>query len=386
MRRIGITLLILIPASILLSWLTWFLSPAQRFDLLIIDKTVVNEQANKQRGLTWLLEQERYLPTSGEYEPGEMSIGFKPTGEGRYEITGFETKDSAECVRLASAYDGAYIADAYGIFETSWYQEYPELGPVTRPTRKIYGGLHRNDITVLRTLEKQNKLIIAEFSSLGPPTPPDVRKELESILGVHWTGWTGRFFETLDSTGNDLPNWIVTNFMRQSGGSWPFEDAPGIVISHVDERIVVLRYPQDLERLSPEIAVTFDQRARFDAPANPLPYPYWFDIVQPDTNAETIAYFSLPTKETADTLLNAFGIPRIFPAVTERTDNKRIYYFAGDFADYPPVNELLAHFKWMKNIRTTLYSIDDPASRAEFYWTMYYPMVRSILSSSIPKQ
>ena len=386
MRRIGISLIIIIPSALLFSWLVWFLAPEQRLNLLILDKTMVTEYANEDRALSWLLQHERYVPPNGSFEPGEQSIGFRPTGGGNYEITGFETMDSTELMRRAASYDAAYVADTYGIFEISYYQAYPELGPITQPARKIYGGMHENDISVLRAMEEQNKLIIAEFSCLGPPTPPDVRREMESLLGVQWTGWTGRFFATLDSTGTDLPDWIVQNFMRQSGGSWPFGDAPGIVLSHLDERIVVLRYPADLVEPSPLVAMTFDHRDRFGAPAAPIPYPYWFDIVQPDTTARPVAYFTLPTREIADTLLHAFGIPRIFPAVIERLDNKQTYYFAGDFADYPAVNDLLAHFAWTRKLRTSLYTIEDPASRSEFYWTFYYPMVRSILQSATPRR
>ncbi|MEB3323486.1 MAG: hypothetical protein VKI81_11740, partial [Synechococcaceae cyanobacterium] len=75
-------------------------------------------------------------------------------------------------------------------------------------------------------------------------------------------------------------------------------------------------------------------------------------------------------------------IPRIFPAVVERIDKGNIFYFAGDFSDYPPVNELLAHFAWSRALRVGLYTEDDPSSRSDFYWTLYYPMVRSILRSS----
>ncbi len=382
MRRIGLLLLVLTPLAIFAAWLAWYLTPARPLNLLILDKTVVNEQANEERGLSWLLQHERYVPPVGTYKPGEMSVGFRPMGDGRYQITGFELRDSSELVRLASTYDAAYVADTYGIFEITWYAEYPSLGPVTQPGRKIYGGMHRNDLSVLRAMESDGKLIIAEFSCFGPPTPPDIRKEMEELFGVRWSGWTGRSYQTLDSTGTDLPDWVVRNFMRQSGGSWPFGDAPGLVLSHVDERIVVLRYPEDLEKLTPEIAATFDARDRLGAPPYPLPYSFWFDIVQPDTMMETVAYMTLHTTQLADTLLRAFGIPRIFPAVLERQSDRRMYYFAGDFADNPDANELLAHFKGSRTLRTALYSIDDPFSRSEFYWNFYYPMVRSILRTA----
>jgi len=384
MRRLSLTLLILVPLIVLLSWLAWFLTPSTPLDLLLIDKTMVDDRANEHRALAWLLTQERYVPREGSYAPGEQSVGFRPTGEGTYEVTGFETRDSLACEELAATYDAAYVADAYGIFEITWHQAYPELGPITQPSRKIYGGLHQQDMIVLRAMEREQKPIIAEFSCLEPPTPPDVREDMESLLGVRWTGWTGRFFATLDSTGDDLPAWIVRNFMRQSGGSWPFGDSPGIVLSHLDERIVILRYPEDLEYPTITVAATYDTRARLGAPEQPLPYPFWFDIVTPDTTAESLAYFTLPSTPLADTLLRAFQIPRIFPAVVERP-GRNIFYFAGDFADYPDVNELLAHFKGMQSLRTMLYTNNDPSSRSEFYWTFYYPMVRSILRSSVQR-
>ncbi len=386
MRRIGIVLLFGIPGAVFISWLAWFLSPSHSVNLLILDKTVVNQQANEHRALSWLLVHERYVPPTGSFDPGENFVGFWPTGDGNYTITGFETRDSTELLKLAASYDAAYVADTYGIFERTWHEQYPELGPITQPWHRIYGGMHANDLAVLRALKAQNKLLIAEFSVLEPPTPPDIRAGLESLLGLSWTGWTGRYFITLDSTGRDLPDWIVTNFMKQSGGSWPYRDQPGIVLSHVDGHIVILRYPDDLERPTPEVAVTFDHRARFRAPVEPLPYSFWFDIVQPDTGMRTVAYFTLPTKPQADTLLHAFGIPRIFPAVLEETRTLRTYYFAGDFADYPDVYHILAHFKWMRSARLRLYTIDDPADRSEFYWTLYYPMVKSILSSALPAQ
>jgi hypothetical protein len=379
MRRIGVTLFILIFGVIIGSWLVWYLSFERDINLLILDKTVINDNANEHRGLSWVLQQNRYVPPTGSYAPDDTYAGFRPRTDGSYEITGFESYDSTDLPEIAESYDAAYIADGYGIYEVDYYLEYPSLGPVTQPGRKIYGGLHRNDLTILQRMKDQKKLIIAEFSCFEPPTPTDVRRDMEDLLGVRWTGWNGKFFPTLDSTGNDLPDWVVSLYMEQHDGAWPFEDASGIVFTHLDERIVILRFPEDLTFPSPEVRTYAQEVNRLGTPETPTFYPYWFDIVEPDTSMQTLSYFVLPIKQEKDSLLSKYGIPRIFPAVLEQTDDRLLYYFAGDFADYPPVNMLLAQFKGIRSLRTGFYTDNDPTSRSEFYWTYYYPLVSGIL-------
>ena len=224
---------------------------------------------------------------------------------------------------------------------------------------------------------------MAEFSCLEPPTPPDVRADMESLLGLRWTGWTGRYFPTLDSSGSDLPDWVVALYKRSNGGEWPFRDASGIVLAHSDERIVVLRYPEDLEQPAPTVATIFEHTGRLRTPRMPVSYPYWFDIVVPDTTMETVAYFLLPVREEKDSMMASMGVPRIFPAVLEDVRTRKTYYFAGDFADYPDVNELLAHFKGTRTLRLNLYTVEDPSSRSEFYWTFYYPLISSIFRTAL---
>ena len=125
MRRIGLMIIIVVPGIFLGSWLAWLWTPGKPINLLLLDKSVVNEQAGEHRGLTWILQHERYIPPVGSFKPGTQSVGFKPTGNGTYSITGFESLDSAELERLAKAYDAAYVADAYGIYEITWFQEHP---------------------------------------------------------------------------------------------------------------------------------------------------------------------------------------------------------------------------------------------------------------------
>jgi hypothetical protein len=383
MRRLALWALVCVCGTLLGSWLAWLVTPQTNRSILIIDKTVVNEQAAEHRALTWLLIHHRFVNDDGSYDLDDY-VGFFPEGGGTYHVRDLARRSREQRTALADVHDAAFIVDTYGIFEQTWYEENPELGPVVDPSHKIYGGLDSADVSVLERMARTSKLLIAEFNVLAPPTPPGVRQAFEQLFGVHWTGWTGRQFPSLDSASGELPRWVVPLYRQQHDDAWPFDDVAGIMFAHLDGRIVILSHPKDLTDVSPVVVSMFDERDRFGLPAGPVPYPFWFDIVDPDSTMATVAYFHIPATPEAETVLARNGIPTVFPAVLEQKGLQLKYYFAGDFSDYPEVSMVSAYFRGFPAVRRVFASKPRPSSRREFYWSFYTPLVTRILKKYVP--
>lgn len=358
-------------------WLAWALTPKRKLVVAIVDKTVLNTRVQEHISLDWILNHERFSKTSKDlYDPAHDYFGFFPGRDDDYRLKGLERFSGGQIRNLSNDADLVYFTDTYGIYNSEWFKKMP----VTERSRLIYGGMTQEDIDLLQDMKAKHKLMISEFNSIGSPTPPLIRDQFERMFGLHWSGWTARYFISLDTNENkELPRWLVNNYLHQTG-RWPFHK-DGLAFVRNDERVVILEYTTHLTEAVPSVESTETGREELDLPKIKR-YPFWFDILDTVAGAQNqvAADFVIhPNKTGADTL-GKNGIPTRFPAVLMHNGSDyRFYYFSGDFCDNP-IGMTTSYFKGISLFKWLFYDASDQNQRVGFFWSFYRPMMNRILN------
>jgi len=379
--RIVIVALFVVPAG---SFYFWYSQPIITADFAIVDKTVGEIERNEHKSFNWVLTYNNIRKRdSSLYKSDEDYYGFfpqEPIACKEFEIKDFEQMSLSEIDSLSAMLDGVYYADTYGVYYNEWFLDSLEL----EHSEKLYGGMSIEEAYMLEKMRDQGKLIFAEFNLLASPTSWKVRKKTERLLGIKWSGWTGRFFDSFDTAVNkELPNWVIELYTEQYDTTWHFSQA-GIVLVHESEKIVVLEQGTDLHIATPIIYSSDYCKHKYKT-AKSVHYPFWFDITFPITPANvTVAHYKLHTTRRGDSLLAMHRIPTEFPAVIEHTDSYWMYYFAGDFADNK-FNDNTAFFKGIENIDILLYD-GSLVSREKFFWKFYNPFVTNAVKEYLGRE
>jgi len=371
---LGIILFAAIPLWMFVAWYCW---PKRKLTLAIVDKTVLTREGQEHISLTWVLNNQKFTKNKTDlYKLDRDYFGFFPQDNKEYRIKGLERYTPEQLEQLGKDADAAYITDAYGIYRKEWFtgKESTERSGI------LYGGMSEQDISLLQKLKDRHKLVITEFNCIGSPTLPSVKEKFEQSFGVKWTGWVGRFFESLDTAMNkELPRWLVKNYLLQHNNRWPFKGS-GVAFVSIDEQVEVIEDKVHMAEAVPYIVSVKAAREKYGLPAK-IYYPFWFDIVKADASRNTIiSQFQLDVNDAGMKVLTAAGIPPKFPAVQlHEGKDYRFYYFSGDFSD----NEVryansyykgVHYMKWMFN--TNAY----PGDRTSFFWNFYEPLMRTILN------
>ncbi|WP_409299865.1 hypothetical protein [Peribacillus sp. SCS-155] len=339
-------------------WL-WFIEPEKKLHVLIIDKTVPDTSYREHKGLTWLLNNQRYVKPDGTTYSAERDyIGFQPDGN--------TWRSMPESV---NDYDLIYLSDQYGVYQN-------DLEPKKNDNEKLYGGLTMTEIDELNKglQSKKHKTLIAEFNTFASPTQTAAREQMSNILNVDWTGWTGRYFEHLEN--KEVPNWLKENYQQSNGKKWSFTGA-GIVFINQNGIISVVR-KNEMKTEGLEFLLTTHGKKFFDKDLHST-YKYWFDIVAQRNQNEVLANYKLNVNDTASARLKRLGIPLQFPAIVHHMNAQyNSYYFAGDFADekeVPQIYQTRVLNEWKKYV----------GARNSFYWTTYVPLMEEILDKGLYK-
>lgn len=351
-------------------WLGWVFRSKKPLKILIVDKTVITKEAIEHRAFIWLLTHNKYVKENREfYSASEDYFGAFPQENNKYKIKDLRVFSEKQIDSLSNYYQMLYYADTYGIHPGDGLNE------DQKGADKIYSGLDENDFLLLKKMKEKKKLIIAEFNFFANPTTESVRKKTEDLFHLKWTGWTGRFFSSLDSTGNsELPDWVIKLYVARHHKKWNFLNS-GIVLVNQDGDIAVLENETHLNTNMPVVSTDEYGRDKYDLPSK-INYSYWFDItLSTDPTNKVISSYTLDVNARGDSVLKHHGIPKTFPAVIEHLDNYKFYYFCGDFGD-APVSNRFVNFKGIRCFEKMFLS---DRNRLKFYWRFYYPMLKNIL-------
>ena len=365
----------------LILWLLWIIKPAYKANILILDKTVLTKIGLEHRAFDWVLQHRKYFKPNGDsYSPDRDYLGFFPLKNDSFLIKDLSKLTEKQIDSLSNSTDMTYFTDSYGIYNNEWYRKQN----VSEHSEKVYGGLDKNDVLFLQKMKEKKKLIMAEFNFFATPTSTSVRIEAENLLGLKWSGWTGRYFEQLDTIKNpELPKWVIRLYKEQHQNKWPFTK-PGIVFVHSDETIAILEKETDLKREVPIVKSFKYGVEKFNIPKE-IRYPYWFDItLSTDTSNRIISYYELYSNERGDSILHYHNIPKIFPAAFENIVSSPYYYFCGDFTD-SPIRKTLNEVIGMEYIKMFVLNESDLNDRTPFFWRYYLPMTTKILDNYFRK-
>lgn len=365
----------------LILWLLWIIKPAYKANILILDKTVLTKIGLEHRAFDWVLQHRKYFKPNGDsYSPDRDYLGFFPLKNDSFLIKDLSKLTEKQIDSLSNSTDMTYFTDSYGIYNNEWYRKQN----ASEHSEKVYGGLDKNDVLFLQKMKEKKKLIMAEFNFFATPTSTSVRIESENLLGLKWSGWTGRYFEQLDTIKNpELPKWVIRLYKEQHQNKWPFTK-PGIVFVHSDETIAILEKETDLKREVPIVKSFKYGVEKFNIPKE-IRYPYWFDItLSTDTSNRVISYYELYSNERGDSILHYHNIPKIFPAAFENIVSSPYYYFCGDFTD-SPIRKTLNEVIGMEYIKMFVLNESDLNDRTPFFWRYYLPMTTKILDNYFRK-
>ncbi|VEF49512.1 glycosyl transferase family protein [Bacillus freudenreichii] len=358
---VGMLIIIAVSFPIIL----WFLQPDKNLQVAIIDKTVPDETFREHLGITWLLNHLKFTDEkTNELDASSNYFGFQPDqGKESYEIRPLPAD--------YDKYDAIYIADTYGVYEGDlpWVEKSREGSR----SERIYGGLEEKEWKAItdRLNQKKKSLLIAEFNTFASPTSESVRESVLDYLGIDWSGWTGRYFDELDSQKNtEIPQWILEEF----GDSWNYSGPGVILVNDIDYEVVVLEKEKHLHKEGISLSLTKEGTKQFGFKDSP-DYKYWFDIVTPKQGTTVLANYEWGLTENGKKLLEQHGIPAQFAAVSKNEHGlSSSYYFAGDFNDVASV----PRFYQMKGLQQ-IYKVAQKYSDEAFFWSTYLPMMKSIL-------
>jgi hypothetical protein len=223
-------------------------------------------------------------------------------------------------------------------------------------------------------MKDRNKLIIMEYNSFDYPTAEFDAIRTQEKLGISFSGWTGKYFSSLDTTLKDFPIWMTAMYRKEYKKPWNFTKTGIVLLKEKD--IVVLEEGIHLKNSLPQI-ITDESSAKKYGVISKVAFDQWFDIIDPLQN-KVISKFKIETTPIGDTLLSNNGLMSEFPAVVQEPVGQRIYYFSGDFATYD-VPFWTARFKGVDKLKGIFYS-DKPEDTRRFFWLYYKPLINGIFS------
>jgi hypothetical protein len=369
---IVVIILALIVALPLINFLRWTFQAKKPLDIILVDKTSSTLERNYHRSFSWVLNAGRFVNKEHKtgYSYTKDYYGFSPKRPLREKLWSRNDYRLADLIILADKNDAVYFADTYGVFRNDWYKSFTK----SRRSTKMYGGLNNNDRILIKEMKDRNKLIIMEYNSFDYPTAQFESVSTQEKLGVTFTGWTGKYFATLDTTAVDFPVWMTPLYRKQYGQPWKFTK-PGVVFIK-EKNIAVLELGNQVTNALPSVITDSAGVAKYGVIPE-VSFENWFDVIDPLQN-NVISYFKIETTPIGDTLLQENNLTNMFPAVVQDNVTGRTFYFSGDFAT-SNVSMSISHLKGVDMLKGILYS-DKPEDPRRFFWLYYRPLVTGIFT------
>ena len=367
-----VIILAVILALPVINLIRWSFQSKKPLDIIIVDKTVPTLEREHHKPFTWILTNERFVKKENRasYSYTKDYFGFFPQRPLRDKKWDRNDYRLADIINLANKNDAIYFTDTYGVFFNDWFRGINK----SRKSRKIYGGLNNTDFLLLKEMKDRNKLIIMEYNSFDYPTAEFESFRTQEKLGITFSGWTGKYFSSLDTTIKDFPIWMTAMYRKEYKKPWKFTKAGIVILKEKD--IVVLEEGIHLKNSLPQI-ITDESSAKKYGVLSKVSFDQWFDIIDPLQN-KVISKFKIETTPEGDTLLSSNGLMSEFPAVIQEPVAQRIYYFSGDFATYD-IPFWTARLKGVDKLKVIFYS-DKPEDTRRFFWLYYKPLINGIFS------
>ena len=367
-----VIILAVILALPVINLIRWSFQSKKPLDIIIVDKTVPTLEREHHKPFTWILTNERFVKKENRasYSFTKDYFGFFPQRPLRDKKWDRNDYRLADIINLANKNDAIYFTDTYGVFFNDWFRGINK----SRKSRKIYGGLNNTDFLLLKEMKDRNKLIIMEYNSFDYPTAEFESFRTQEKLGITFSGWTGKYFSSLDTTIKDFPIWMTAMYRKEYKKPWKFTKAGIVILKERD--IVVLEDGIHLKNSLPQI-ITDESSAKKYGVLSKVAFDQWFDIIDPLQN-KVISKFKIETTPEGDTLLSSNGLMSEFPAVVQEPVAQRIYYFSGDFATYD-IPFWTARLKGVDKLKGIFYS-DKPEDTRRFFWLYYKPLINGIFS------
>jgi hypothetical protein len=375
-RKILFFLIILIPFW---SFLVWFFYPKTELPGLILDKTVLDRSGVEHRSFNWITTNNKYVkPDGSQYDITEDYYGFFPVNRPEYVVKDLTVFSRKEIDSMARDLDYLYYTDAYGIYTNEWVYG----RDINERSRLVYGGLSQQSYLLFEKMYRNRKLTITEFNNIASPTSLNIRYKMQRILESDYSGWTGRYYHSLDTLLNpDIPGWMKRLHRRYYKKPFAYPDIPGIVLVHETERLLVLQSGVDLDYEIPILNTGEALINRYQLPEY-IRYPYWFDINFAKDPNDVYATYKIHTNSRGDSILGSQLLPNEFPAIIADHEENLRWYFCGDWADSPtPFG--LSYFKGVQFMRKFFYNNRDELDRKKFFWEYYEPLLTGIFEDYI---
>jgi voltage-gated potassium channel Kch len=370
-NRILLILLILFLLVPGISFVGWLTKEKSEFDVLVIDKTVPKREDGEHKSIFWLLNHNRIVKNDHKaYNKKKDYFGFFPVKTNTTKEYYVKSIRLTALDSLVENNDMLFIADAYGVFYADWYSG---LGDIENSTL-IYGGFNQNDYYLLQRFKEANKLIIAEYNLFGHPTNPLIRYKTQDLLGVKYTGWSGKYFSSLAEEADEVPHWIIKRYKRKYNKSWPYKNAGIVLLTR--EQVIVLEEGIHLDSALPQLITTSNFASKYNLPQE-IPFTGWFEVIENnDVNIE-MAQFVIHTNSFGDEFLNKAGLESSFPAIVGNTLDYKYMYIAADFSRNK-IPYSTYRFQGIERIQDIFYSSDiDDTKR--FFWEYYTPMMLGVI-------
>jgi len=369
---IVVIILVVIIALPVINLIRWNVQTKKPLDIIIVDKTVPTLERDHHKSFTWILDNERFVKKEDQssYSYTKDYYGFfpqRPIRDKKWDKVDYRLSD---VISLADKNDAIYFTDTYGVFFNDWFRGIHK----SRRSRRIYGGLNNNDFLLLKEMKDRNKLIIMEYNSFDYPTAQFDSFRTQEKLGITFSGWSGKYFSSLDTTSSDFPVWMTSMYRKQYNAPWKFKSAGIVILNEKD--ILVLEVGKQLKSGLPKI-ITGEAESKKYGVIPSVAFDQWFDIIDPMQN-QVISKFKIDATPIGDTLLINNGLQNEFPAVVQDPVSSRTFYFSGDFATYDlPFST--SYFKGIEKLKGIFYS-DKPEDTRRFFWLYYRPLMNGIFS------
>lgn len=365
--------------GIILLFVIWHLLPKKVMNVAVLDKTVLSyaDDENiikenvyrKHQGLYWILHQQRYVKSDGEYYDYQRDyFGPKLDEEGNFDgETEFKDAESTP--------DLLYLSDAYGMGNDT-YGYYNGGSPLN-------GGISDDDMSYISFAHESGAPIVAEMAFFSTPLSDSVRAQLISLTGVNPTKWIGRYLVDLEDF-TDVPDWAPPMYEQQEGVEWRFT-GPGILLVSSDGKIIILEQNTDfITQNLLKIYINEEYRKEFSG-CDTCNFYNWFELVEPNYGVETLATFEFDLNATGMEKIKEVSKTPRFCAISRKQEEgyAPVYYFAGDSNDYVNGNRY-GEFLFSNEFFKVL-SYDRQGDISNFFWRFYNPLMRHILSDTASK-